>query len=91
LRTILACLLLTSALGAQTYDLLLRGAEVIDPKNNLDRKLDMAIAGGKIAAMAPSIPASAAKQIVDVTGLVVTPGLIDIHVHVCTRSSRAAP
>lgn len=70
-----------SAYGQQ-YDLVLRGGHVVDPKNNVDGNFDVAIAGGKIAAIAPSIPASAAKKSVDVSGLYVTPGLVDIHVHV---------
>jgi dihydroorotase len=67
---------------SQPYDLLLKGGRVIDPKNNLNARLDVAIAAKKIARVAPDIPASEAKQVADVSGLYVTPGLIDIHVHV---------
>ena len=69
---------------AQTahYDLLLKGGHVIDPANNVDRVADVGISAGKIAAVAESIPASAAGKVVDVYGLYVTPGLIDIHFHV---------
>ncbi|MFN0166480.1 MAG: amidohydrolase/deacetylase family metallohydrolase [Bryobacteraceae bacterium] len=67
---------------AQPYDLLLKGGRVIDPMNNLSGKLDVAIAGGKIAKVAPDIPGGDAKRVADVSGLYVTPGLIDIHVHV---------
>src|SRR5437588_1676244 len=67
---------------AQTYDLLLKGGHVIDPANGIDGPADVAIAGKKIARIAPGIDASRAKQVVDVSGLYVTPGLIDIHVHV---------
>ena len=64
------------------YDLLLKGGHVIDAKNKIDAVRDVAIKAGKIAAVAASLkPADAAKT-VDVTGLYVTPGLIDIHVHV---------
>jgi dihydroorotase len=74
---------------AQTsYDLLLRGGHVIDPRNGLNAVRDVAITGGKIAAVAQNIPTSQAKQIVDVTGLYVTPGLIDIHVHVYVGEKR---
>ena len=66
---------------AQPYDLLIRGGRVIDPKNNLDAVRDVAIAGGKIARVAPSIPAADAKRVIDAAGLIVTPGLVDIHVH----------
>src|SRR6201982_3211509 len=65
-----------------TYDLLLRGGHVIDPANNVDAVLDVAIAGGKIAAVGKDISVAHAKKVVDVTGLYVTPGLIDIHYHV---------
>src|SRR5260370_10739271 len=64
------------------YDLLLKGGHVIDPKNNIDKVMDVAVSGGKIALVAVSIPASEAKTTANVTGLYVTPGLIDIHVHV---------
>jgi len=73
---------LGTALSAQTYDLLLQGGHVIDPKNNLNAVRDVAIAGGKIAKVAPNIPAASAKKVASVRGLYVTPGLIDIHVHV---------
>jgi dihydroorotase len=67
---------------APKYDLLLRGGHVIDPRNQVDGVRDVAIAGGKIALVAARIdPADSAKT-VDVSGLYVTPGLIDIHVHV---------
>jgi dihydroorotase len=64
------------------YDLVLRGGHVIDPRNGLDAVRDLAIAGGKVAAVAPHIDAAEAFKTVDVTGLYVTPGLVDIHVHV---------
>ena len=83
-------LALTPAATAQTgYDLLLKGGHVIDPRNGLDAVRDVAITGGKIAAVAENIPATQAKQTVDVAGLYVTPGLIDIHVHVYTGEKRA--
>ena len=69
-------------LPAQSYDLLLKGGRVIDPKNNLDAIRDVAIAGGKIAAVRANIAAAEAKQTIDAKGLIVTPGLVDIHVHV---------
>ncbi len=64
------------------YDLLLRGGHVIDAKNSISAVRDVAIAGGKIAAVAASIDPSEALKIVDVAGLYVTPGLVDIHTHV---------
>jgi len=67
---------------AARYDLLLKGGHVIDPANDVDRVADVAISAGKIAAVQESIPAGEAGKVVDVTGLYVTPGLIDIHFHV---------
>ncbi|HEY0163488.1 MAG TPA: amidohydrolase/deacetylase family metallohydrolase [Edaphobacter sp.] len=64
------------------YDLLLKGGHVIDVKNNIDAIRDVAIKDGKIAKIAVGIPADSAIRTVNVTGLYVTPGLIDIHVHV---------
>lgn len=78
----LLCLSSLPEVLAQEYDLLLKGGHVIDPKNNLDGLRDVAIADGKIAAVAANIPANRAKKVVDVSGLYVTPGLIDMHVHV---------
>lgn len=80
-----AVLLVAGTLNAQPpakYDLLLKGGHVIDPKNNIDRVTDVAIAQGKVARVAPNIPASDATNVADVAGLYVTPGLLDIHVHV---------
>ena len=64
------------------YDLLLKGGHVIDGKNKLSAIRDVAIKDGKIAAVAPNIPTVKAAKTVNVTGLYVTPGLVDIHVHV---------
>ena len=63
------------------YDLLLKGGHVIDPRNGVDGPRDIAIAAGKVAKVAGDIPAAQAAQTVDVRGLYVTPGLIDLHVH----------
>lgn len=79
---VLSLLSCAFAAQAQQYDLVLRNGHVIDPKNNIDAKLDVAVRDGKIAAIESSIPASAAKQAVDISGLYLTPGLIDIHEHV---------
>jgi dihydroorotase len=67
------------------YDLLLRGGHVIDPKNGIDAVRDVAITGERIARVAENIPPETAKRVVDVRGLYVTPGLIDIHAHVFVR------
>jgi dihydroorotase len=86
-RRTLVLLWLVAALPAaaqQKYDLLLRGGHLIDPKNGIDAARDVAIAGGKVAAVAARIDPAEAFKTVDVSGLYVTPGLIDIHVHVYT-------
>jgi len=74
-------LLLTLPAAAQ-YDLLLKGGHLIDPRNRVSARRDLAIRDAKIAAVAESIPSSQALKTVDVSGLYVTPGLVDIHVHV---------
>ncbi len=66
----------------QEYDLILKGGHVIDGKNRISSVLDVAIKDGKIAKVAPDISSSQAVKTVDVKGLYVTPGLVDIHVHV---------
>lgn len=67
---------------APRYDLLLKGGHVIDPADGIDTVMDVAVSDGKIAAVQSNIPASQAGKVVDADGLYVTPGLIDIHVHV---------
>jgi dihydroorotase len=64
------------------YDLLLRGGHVVDSRNGVSAVRDVAIAAGKIAAVEPRIDPADAFKVVDVAGLYVTPGLIDIHTHV---------
>ncbi len=68
--------------AAQDYALLIKGGHVIDPKNGRDGVMDVAIADGKIAAVAPAIDAARARRVVDAAGLYVVPGLIDLHAHV---------
>jgi len=83
---LVAPLLLVAALagGAQTpkYDVLLRGGYLIDPRNNISAARDVAIAAGKIAAVAPRIEPADASKTIDASGLHVVPGLVDIHTHV---------
>lgn len=73
-----------AVVNGQEIDLLLKGGQVIDSKNKLNAKMDVAISKGKIFKVATYIPAGSAKKVVDVTGLIVSPGLIDIHTHVFT-------
>src|SRR5947207_3096101 len=67
-------------LNAADYDLLIKGGRVMDPSRKFDQVCDVAIRGGKIAAVQPNIAASSAESI-DATGKIVVPGLIDIHTH----------
>ncbi|MCK0189594.1 amidohydrolase/deacetylase family metallohydrolase [Arenibacter sp. F20364] len=71
----------TSSLTAQDYDILVKGGHVIDAKNNLDQVADVAIKDGKIAKVDSKIPENLAKTVIDAKGLIVAPGLLDIHGH----------
>jgi dihydroorotase len=64
------------------YDLLITGGEVIDPGAGLRGIMDVGIAGGRIVAVAPSLPASQAKRSLSAKGMLVMPGLVDLHAHV---------
>lgn len=70
------------AMAETKYDLLLQGGHVIDAKHGTSAVRDVAITGGKIAAVAERIDPAEAFKVVDVKGLYVTPGLVDMHVHV---------
>lgn len=80
------CLLIVAALPVQVqepeFSLLIKGGHVIDPKNGVDGIMDVAVADGKIAQVAPAIEASRAERVADASGLYVVPGLIDLHAHV---------
>jgi dihydroorotase len=64
------------------YDLVIKGGRVIDPAQDIDDKLDVAINGAKIAAVVRDIPSAEGREVVDATGKLVTPGLIDVHCHI---------
>ncbi|MBN1400827.1 MAG: amidohydrolase/deacetylase family metallohydrolase, partial [Anaerolineae bacterium] len=64
------------------YDLLIKNGRVIDPSQGLDAPLDLALAGGRVAALETDLDPGQARRTVDATGLLVVPGLIDLHVHV---------
>ena len=64
------------------YDLILKGGHVVDASQNIDAVMDVAFAGGKVAAVGASLEASAGTSVRNVAGNYVTPGLIDLHTHV---------
>ena len=68
--------------ASPSFDLVLRGGTVIDPANAIHARLDVGIAAGKIAQVAPELPAGPDTQVIDAAGLYVTPGILDIHTHV---------
>lgn len=82
LRTGLFFMFAAAASAEPPYDLLLRGGHVIDPKAGLSAVRDVAIRKGRIAEVAARIDPAQALKTVDVTGNYVTPGLVDMHVHV---------
>lgn len=79
----------SSVVMAQEYDLLLVNGHVVDAKNHISAVRDVAIKDGKIAAVADHIDPKSALKTVDVKGLYVTPGLVDIHVHVYASTGEA--
>ena len=83
MRVLVAVLFfLPAALAQPPYDLLIKGGHVVDAKNGVSAVRDVAIANHLIAEVAANIPASRARKTIDAAGLYVTPGLVDIHVHV---------
>src|SRR6266446_6067160 len=64
------------------YDLLVTDGEVLDPAAGLKGALDVAISGGKIVEVAPALPRDQARRTISARGLIVTPGLVDIHAHI---------
>jgi dihydroorotase len=86
-QLVLALPLATSfALARARYDLLLKGGHVVDAKSHLSAVRDVAIANGRIAAVLENIPPAEARKTIDVSNLYVTPGLVDMHVHVFASS-----
>jgi dihydroorotase len=66
---------------AQSYDIVIKGGHIIDPKNDIDAVMDIAVNNGRIALRAKNIDPKQGTQVVDAKGMYVTPGLIDIHTH----------
>ena len=73
---------------AHRYDLIVSGGRVIDPSQGIDAVRYVALADGKVALVADTIPADQAKDVVDATDTIITPGLIDLHTHDFWGASR---
>ena len=80
--TLIFMCLMSAPIWAQQYDLIIKNGTIVDPKNQINASLDLAIANGTIKKVASNIPVVEGKKIVNARGLIVTPGLIDIHTHV---------
>src|SRR5690606_26157761 len=72
----------TAFVQAQSYNIVIKGGHVIDPKNNINSVMDIAITDGKVSSVAKNIDTAKASQVVNAEGMYVTPGLIDLHGHV---------
>lgn len=81
------CFGLVTPLFSQEFEYILKGGQVIDPANEINAKLDIAVKDGKIAAVEADLDMARAKSVIDVSGLLVTPGLIDPHTHVFVGST----
>lgn len=91
-RELLRSLAATAAGGAAShldaqrrprrYDIVIQGGEVLDPSRGFRQRADVAVLDGKIAAIEPSIPAERGIDIVQARGMLVTPGLVDLHTHI---------
>ena len=79
---LLFLIFLGGAVSAQSYDIVIKGGHVIDPKNSIDVIMDVAISNGKIMLLSKNIDTKQAAQVVNAKGMYVTPGLIDLHAHV---------
>src|SRR2546423_12280478 len=69
------------------FDLVIKGGDVLDPSQNLRGKRDIGIRYGMIEALEADIPAARAERMLDASGKLVTPGLIDLHSHVFAYGS----
>ncbi len=92
MRTSVGLIAVLCASGwAQQYDIVLRGGHVIDPANNINGTMDVAVSGNRVAAVAAHIADGQARKIVDVSGFIVVPGLVDLHAHVFGYEGSVSP
>ncbi|MEX2512990.1 MAG: amidohydrolase/deacetylase family metallohydrolase [Cyclobacteriaceae bacterium] len=80
--SILLLYFLSFGINAQQIDMLLKGGHVIDPKNNINEIMDIGISDKKIFKVGKNLSEQGAEKVIDVSGYIVTPGLVDMHVHV---------
>ncbi|MEX1211327.1 MAG: amidohydrolase/deacetylase family metallohydrolase [Balneolaceae bacterium] len=71
----------TASANAQSWDLLIKDGHLIDARNGIDEVMDVAIADGKVARVGSNLSEEDAVQVVDASGMVVSPGFIDLHAH----------
>ncbi len=81
MKTLLLALLAVSLPAAEFYDILIKNGQVLDPASGRNGRMDVAISSGKILRVAPDLPASQARVVIEAGEYIVTPGLIDIHTH----------
>ena len=82
LKTLFVITIVVCSCQSNSYDIVIKGGHVIDPKNNIDEPMDIGVKDGKITRVAKNIETTDAIQVVDAAGMYVTPGLIDLHAHV---------
>lgn len=71
-----------------TYDLLVKGGLLVDPSQGIEGQRDVAVSGGKVSAVEGEIDPALAEKLIDASGKIVSPGLIDLHAHVYRSVSR---
>ena len=68
------------AQAAPNYDMVIKGGHVVDPTNETNQQMDVAVLDGKVARVAKDIPAAQGKTTIDASAYYVTPGLVDLHI-----------